>query len=275
MTPEMKIPSDCIVCNSKIENQGHLLCLDCLKPCTVHPINPEKLDSVADGEMTSMNVKSDCCNSDVSFHNIKSTCSNACHEELIKRVESEHGKFFEETDMNGEIRIIPTRVILEHGALTEEEILKFPKKGVHSDGDGCECYVCKNGMDEFKKHQDDLMSKHGWIIHFVSPKSGDNRFNVHTHGLLEKYNHPDIQIMAGGLNPETANVIIHDIVDRIKDGERFKTGERYDKIIKNLDVKFESAVEGGRPVLRVIFPDKNNEFAGEFYESQIRDLMLN
>lgn len=270
----MKIPSDCIICNSKIENQGYILCLDCLKPCTVHPIDPEKLNGVDDGEMTSMNVKSDCCDSDVSLHNIKSTCSAECHEKLIEQVEAEHGKFFEETDINGEIRIIPTRVILEHGALTEDEIMKFPKKeDPHKNG--CDCYACKNGMEAFKKHQDEMMKKFGWVIHYVSPVPGDDRFNVHTHGVLEKYNHPDIQIMAKGLKPEISADIIHDVVARIKDGEKFTPGGKYDKIIKNLDVKFESAMEGGRTVLRVIFPDKDNKFAGDFYESQTKDLMLN
>jgi hypothetical protein len=269
---EMKIADKCIICTNEIKDQGVILCLKCGKPCTVTPVDQSKIESSEEGDMVSTNVKSDCCQSDVNLAGIKSTCSEECHDALVEKMEEQVGsKFIEETDMHGDIRIIPVRDIISLGGLSEEAIMKYPKKGEHHHKEGETCYACENGADAFKKHQDELMAKYGWVIHYVSPMPGDDRFNIHTHGLQEKYEHPDLQIMIAGLDPKIAGKILHNVVDKIEAGEKFEVGN-YGGIIKNLEVQFVVAPEGDRIVLRMIFPNPEGKFEGEFYENQIKDL---
>jgi hypothetical protein len=56
----------------------------------------------------------------------------------------------------------------------------------------------------------------GWIIHFVPDekfpvKGMTGLYNIHTHGILEKYNHLDIQIVCP-VPPQIAHIVIWDMV---------------------------------------------------------------
>jgi len=60
------------------------------------------------------------------------------------------------------------------------------------------------------------------------------------------------------------NLITRAVFDKtFKAGEKFKAGDLVEKVIKDLPVMFVTAHEGGRQLLRIIFPDKNGKFPNE------------
>lgn len=116
------------------------------------------------------------------------------------------------------------------------------------------CKVCSEGPESMLKWQEQMMKKHGWFIHFVYSKES---LNAHTHGLIETFKHPDLQIVLP-LGERTCHSVFHTVVDRIKKGDKFEHNQVAQEIIQNnLSVQFVEAQEGGRNVLRIIFPDKN------------------
>ena len=120
-----------------------------------------------------------------------------------------------------------------------------------------------NGMSEedavadLLKKEQEALQKYGWLVHVVeSDDSTSNNFNAHTHGFVDSYNHPDIQITLT-MPPAQIMRIFNVIHYRIKDGGiRFQDGEISDQILANgYKVKFIKKDESGRPVLSVILPD--------------------
>lgn len=101
----------------------------------------------------------------------------------------------------------------------------------------------------------------GWVVDLVGGHD-DMPFgmDLHTHGLLENYNHPDLQLVLP-LDRKLMNSIIRTCVDMVKDGTKFEPGKPYSKIVKGMDVGFAEAVEDDRMVLRLIFPDKNGNWS--------------
>ena len=109
-----------------------------------------------------------------------------------------------------------------------------------------------------------------WIIHAVCNSAAcaecgkiENSFipgacNFHTHGL-EKYGHPDLQIVIEYPPQEIAR-ILNTIGLRIQDGARFAAGDLIKGIYEDCDVRLDTFEETGRNVLRVIIPDKFNRF---------------
>lgn len=109
-----------------------------------------------------------------------------------------------------------------------------------------------------------------WIIHAVCNSAAcaecgkiENSFipgacNFHTHGL-EKYGHPDLQIVIEYPPQEIAR-ILNTIGLRIQDGARFAAGDLIKVIYEDCDVRLDTFEETGRNVLRVIIPDKFNRF---------------
>ena len=104
----------------------------------------------------------------------------------------------------------------------------------------------KEMLDGRAQH-DKLIKKYGWVCHMVVG-------NTHTHGLLEEFQHPDLQCVLN-IEPSTIHAIFCKIVKRISEGDDFQSGIRYKKIINTFDVIFIDAVDDGRDVLRLIFPD--------------------
>lgn len=274
----IQIPDKCIVCDAKIEDQGSPTCSECEKPCELQPINKNELG----GNMLSMNVKSKCCDADVEFGEIKSTCSDKCHEALMDKIVAENGETIEETDMHGNIRLIPTRFVLESGGLTERQIMTFPIKG--QDSNKCACAVCKEGVEAVLKKQQAHLEKFGFYMHIV-PRKEDvevltpdgimlvTQFDVHTHGLVENFQHPDLQVFAPGLDPQVAANIIKGMVDDIKEGKKYEDGNEYDTVLKGgLNIKIAAAMDGDRPVLRVLLPNHTGLLQGDFYDHQVEDI---
>ena len=114
-----------------------------------------------------------------------------------------------------------------------------------------------------------MKQKVDWIIHAVSncfcPECGrtENSFipgacNFHTHGL-EKYGHPDLQIVITYPPQEIAR-ILNTIGLRIQAGEHFAAGDLIKGIYEDCDVRLDAFEESGRSILRVIIPDKYNRF---------------
>jgi len=113
------------------------------------------------------------------------------------------------------------------------------------------------------------MEKYGWFVHFV-PDDEDcpNSVNYHTHGVERSFGHPDLQICFP-LSRDIAHSILSNIVDDIKAGSRFEPGKKYNEIIGGgLSVEFIHAMECGRKVLRIIFPDKNGNYEGAVFQDQ-------
>lgn len=117
----------------------------------------------------------------------------------------------------------------------------------NSDGMFFVCQGCEDPLFEHDQWAKGCMDKFGFYVHLVE-------FNMHTHGLENTFNHPDLQIVLP-LHPLMAHQLIHDVVGLIRKGTAIQPGVRYSKIIKNLDVTFIEATETGRKVLRMILPD--------------------
>lgn len=124
----------------------------------------------------------------------------------------------------------------------------------HDDA-GCECEICKNGMEAYLKKEAELIEKVGWYAHLVGGYP-DGRINAHTHNIKERFGHDDLQIVIE-LPTETINGIFHGVVSKIKDGISFKDGDKVYGIIKELPVGFFLTKDGSRDVLRIILPDVN------------------
>lgn len=137
----------------------------------------------------------------------------------------------------------------------------------------CSCVICRQGMDAYKKWEQEMMQKSGWYIHYLpGDDTCPNSINIHTHGLQESFGHPDLQICIS-LPQNTAGGILHDLVARIKKGERLTVDKIYKDIRQQYDFKFIDAHEDGRPVLRLLIPNPRNAYDGKVYQAQFT--MLN
>jgi hypothetical protein len=137
------------------------------------------------------------------------------------------------------------------------------KKNNHID---CECAACKYGMEAVEKMQEEAIKKYGWYAHFVQddPRCPANT-NAHTHHVMESFGHKDFQICLN-IRPELSHMILADAISQVKKGVKFEPGKKYDKIIANYQVEFIEAIETGRPVLRILIPDKNGKYEGMYAE---------
>jgi len=145
------------------------------------------------------------------------------------------------------------------------------KKHVHTPG----CVGCEQGMDKLLERDAKAFKKYGWVAHFVFDPEYPLGMNYHTHGVPESFNHPDFQVCLP-LQNEVVHSIVSTLVDRVKAGESFKAGQKVSEVIGNdMLVTFKEAEECGRPVLRVIFPDKSGSLepngVDEKFAEQWRD----
>lgn len=140
----------------------------------------------------------------------------------------------------------------------------------HKHEEGYECEACKNGIEALREKEQALLKNPGWFVHFVFD---DEKYpfntNFHTHGLLENFNHTDLQICLPA-PPETSHNIMTNIVEMIKEGKTFEAGKKYPDILGNdLLISFLESEEGGRPILRLICPEKDGTFRGQLVNKQI------
>ncbi len=136
---------------------------------------------------------------------------------------------------------------------------------------GCNCGLCnlddetkEKSIQEIEEKQKKNIEDHGWYCHAIG--GGDDQtptgVNYHTHGCLESFGHPDLQIVAP-MPPVLAHNLFGLAIEKIKAGEKFKAGDRLSDIIKNMDVALIEAQESGRTVLRMVLPDTRGELDRE------------
>jgi hypothetical protein len=131
--------------------------------------------------------------------------------------------------------------------------------------------------EDLAKREKQMMEKYGWVTHFVvdtddneakvSTKTG---VDIHTHGLEENFNHPDLQI-ALPIDASIAHSILTSIIDNIKEGNTYKDGDVCKGLLKgDYKVRFQK-VNSDRSILRIILPNKEgqimpSELEGAFYD---------
>lgn len=95
-----------------------------------------------------------------------------------------------------------------------------------------------------------LMERYGWVAHHIvdSPVP-----TAHTHGLWERFGHPDLQVVLPA-RPETIQRLLAPVAQAVVGGSRFHAGEEATGVF-NVPIRFVARTEGGRAVLRVLFPD--------------------
>lgn len=147
----------------------------------------------------------------------------------------------------------------------------------HQHDEGFECESCRDGIEAVQEKEKRLLKDPGWITHFV----GDATPNIHTHGLVEKFGHPDFQICVG-MPPKHAHTFFTIAIENIKLGASYEANQRYDDIISpapdyagmKYEVLFLEAEEGGRKVLRMIFPEKDGSFIGKMSDGQMQGCVI-
>lgn len=102
--------------------------------------------------------------------------------------------------------------------------------------------------------------KPDWICHLVLPGAVPVSCNAHTHGLSERYGHPDFQLVVYFGGSQEVGRILNTLACRVRDGEKFLPGDFVEGIYEDCRVRLDEVEETGRKVLRVIVPDKNNLF---------------
>ena len=120
---ENKELNECVVCSKKMVYAGHYVCQKCNNVCEV---NMEYVLKKSEKYCT-VDAKSKCCNAD--FSNFaKSTCSEECHEKMVKEMEKDFGEFKKVIDQETMIAYkVPTRDIIEQGLSQEELKIKYPR----------------------------------------------------------------------------------------------------------------------------------------------------
>jgi hypothetical protein len=145
--------------------------------------------------------------------------------------------------------------------------------------ENCECIVCQamkeglshdEALEKLRQKETELLAKYKWIVHAHPVEECNPFINAHTHGLMDNFNHLDFQLVAP-LPPQSMHSILGNIVNRVKSGERFESGEMVSEIIRDFEIKLVKYTEHDREVLRIILPDKHGELE---YEKMVGPLKL-
>jgi hypothetical protein len=140
----------------------------------------------------------------------------------------------------------------------------------------CDC--CENGLttDEVKAKAAGWMVKTGWYAHIVErgDDSSPTGFNYHTHGIPVTFpGAMDIQIVLP-MPGDRCHGVAWSYIEYLRGlpaGSKFpEAGQDVDGIIRGYKVRMAGATEGGRKVLRLILPDKNGKYDGDFAEQQLK-----
>lgn len=101
------------MCSGKIKDKGGFLCSSCLDYVEVDVVD------ISNADAGIVEIKSKCCKANV-FQHVRVTCSDECHEELVKQLEEKFGKYKKVTDEGGKSYRVPTRDIIERGLKYED-----------------------------------------------------------------------------------------------------------------------------------------------------------
>ena len=124
------------------------------------------------------------------------------------------------------------------------------------------------------KEAREMINEHGFIIHYVFGYDFPLA-NCHTHGLLENYGHLELQIVLA-VPKEAIHGILWNLVDKIKQGKKFKDGDLIEDIIENLPLKAMEVRKPNESLLRILLPDPNGKFPDDkncdpYYAKQTTD----
>jgi len=130
------------------------------------------------------------------------------------------------------------------------------------------CIACVDGAESLKKLEKECLKDMGWYSHIIvyAPDCPYN-INIHTHGLPEYFDHPDLQICAP-VDPRVLHGILGIIIDKIESGREFPIDAliEVEEVISGYPFLFTWAKESGRDVLRVILSDINKNLDREIME---------
>lgn len=135
----------------------------------------------------------------------------------------------------------------------------------------------KDKLKELKEKEEQLMMKHGFVIHNVFPSSDEDvLWSHHTHGLKENFNHMDLEIVLP-IDPVIAYSVINGMVEQIREGETFEDKLVSDRVIQNYDVQLVRVNADDRELLRIVLPDVNGKFpsdkdCADIYKNQLDDI---
>lgn len=138
------------------------------------------------------------------------------------------------------------------------------KEAPMSHEDGCGCYSCEHGAGSLVAWEIEATEKYGWFSHYVG---GKDEANIHTHGLVSKHGHVDLQLVIP-VPQKTAQMLFWSLVDKIAEGRTFEAGEVVGEVLQGYDITFANAEEQGRRVLRLILPDKDGNLQPEESDPQ-------
>jgi hypothetical protein len=128
-------------------------------------------------------------------------------------------------------------------------------------------------MDKIESKLRADIEQYGWhVVNVLAEKKRPP--HTYSIGLFATFEHPEIVVV--GLPADTAQRLINNIADEIRDGNVFEAGTAYDDILTGYDVTFVSvapkhyAAHFGRaidyygseafPVFQLIWPDRNHAF---------------
>ncbi len=109
-----------------------------------------------------------------------------------------------------------------------------------------------------EEHDRQAIEKYGWTAHHIVD---DTVPSAHTHGLTERFGHPDFQVVLPAA-PETIQRLLAPLVQAVVNGQTFRAGEETLGVF-NVPVRFVERRESGRTVLRAIFPDPEGRWPDE------------
>lgn len=137
---------------------------------------------------------------------------------------------------------------------------------MHKHDDGRKCDACSKGNEYVKNKQKESMEKYGWYCHCIT--DGDYTpfgVNFHTHGFPETFGVPDVQLCIP-IDPQDMHRIVWQLAELLRKGMKIGVGDFPDSGIfpKPYVAKFIEVEEGDRKVLRLIVPDKNGGYGGDY-----------
>jgi hypothetical protein len=128
------------------------------------------------------------------------------------------------------------------------------------------------GIDAYRKKEVDLIEQFGFVTRFITDDyKCPFGINYCTHGLYRTFKHPNLQICFQ-IDARIAHDLFHIVVNMIRDGKKFVAGKKYSGIAEGYNTEFIDAIENGRPVLRMLIPDKDGTYSEPIFSKQLKML---
>jgi hypothetical protein len=138
-------------------------------------------------------------------------------------------------------------------------------------GEDCCCGPTAEQLATMKQWEKEMVTKYGFYIHYVPDRL---YVDCHTHGLRDSLGHPELQIVAS-IPGNIAMGIMHNVVDKIREGHELKDQEKLDQIIETFPILIAKMKDReGAEYFRIIFPDADGRFPDDedcspFFKAQV------